>query len=146
MYIILFSFLHLASFTSPRFTTITKITISFFNLNDLMCFWINFSIFYVVCITHMTPSQTIGLLLFSIHLFIKKFIFRRSICLNINIFFLSRFKQSYFPNNIDNYMILAKKLWSLVIRSGEIESSFKTSPDISTSNWVFVIISLLLSH
>ena len=65
------------------------------------------------------------------------------------MFFLSRFEKVKLDN--DNYIyihiIWAKKLVSLIIYSGDIESLLITSPNISsTLKLVFFMISFLLSR
>ena len=76
----------------------------------------------------------------------KLFIIRRSTWFNIDLFLLSRFKKVKFKIYIYIHIILAKKLLSFVICSGEILSLLITSPKTSsTLNQVFFIISDFLS-
>ena len=75
------------------FVTTTHFTFSFINFNEILCFRAYFFRSILIhCLAKMASSWAKNLVLIRIHLIIRNFIFGRSRGLNINIFFLSKFK------------------------------------------------------
>ena len=97
--------------------------------NEVFSFGVHFFILNnIICIAFMSPTNTQCLC----HLNNKNYI-QEGTWLIINIFFLCRFKKVKIFIYIYIHIILAQKLFNLVICSGETESLETTSLNISST-------------
>ena len=126
-------------FLRPQTLQIPLITLTTF------CVGVHFFIYiFIYCITIMTTSNAPSVCYLYYWIL---FVIGWGTSFDNIITFLSRFEKVKFNIYIYIHIILAQKLFKLVICSGEIVSLWIKSPKLSsTLNWVFFMITFLLSR